>query len=270
MLRARILTAAVLVAILLPTILFGGVVGLAAAVLVFSQIALWEMTSCLPPLRSKLGRALTLALGVAITAGVTFLPDRAMLMAVAVFPLLVLTAHVILYHKVENTIDSVSNMVFALGYVAVPLGHAILLRRLEHGAAWILFVIVVIALGDAGAYFAGKYMGKRKFSKSISPSKTIEGLIGGLAGNLAGMVVIKVLFPDLPGLTYLVPLTLLLAVVGPVGDLCASAIKRRLQIKDYGTVFPGHGGVMDRADSLIPAFPTAYYFLILTVYTGQS
>jgi phosphatidate cytidylyltransferase len=155
-------------------------------------------------------------------------------------------------------------MIFVLAYVSIPLAHAILLRRLEFGIAWVFFVLVVICLGDAGAYFAGKYRGRHRFSANVSPSKTIEGLLGGVAGNFAGMLIIKLIFLDLAPWGTLARLTVLLAVAGPLGDLAASAIKRRLKIKDFGTIFPGHGGVLDRADSLIPAFPAAYYFLVLS------
>jgi len=75
----------------------------------------------------------------------------------------------------------------------------------------------------------------------------------------------KLAVPELPSLWILTQIAVLLAVLGPIGDLCASAIKRRLGIKDFGSIMPGHGGILDRADSLIPAFPATYYFLIITV-----
>jgi phosphatidate cytidylyltransferase len=80
------------------------------------------------------------------------------------------------------------------------------------------------------------------------------------------MLGVKVAFPGLPSVWYLLVLTLVLAVAGPLGDLIASMIKRRLAIKDFGSIMPGHGGVLDRADSLILAFPATFYFLILVGY----
>jgi len=144
------------------------------------------------------------------------------------------------------------------------LAHAILLRRLDNGIPLVFLVLVMISLGDAGAYFTGKYCGKHRFSKRVSPGKTVEGLAGGLAGCLAGMLIMKLIAPDLPAMGILLRLTVLLAIAGPLGDLVASAIKRKLDIKDYGCIMPGHGGVLDRADALIPAFPITYYFLILS------
>jgi phosphatidate cytidylyltransferase len=183
------------------------------------------------------------------------------------FPLIVLLVHLFLYEKIQQTVESASQMIFAVGYVIVPLSHAILIRRLDLGVPWIFFVMVVICLGDAGAYFVGRSYGKHRFSGKVSPSKTVEGLGGGVSGNLLGMVVSRLLFPELPAFEVLLVLTLLLALAGPLGDLSASAIKRRLAIKDFGSIMPGHGGVMDRADSLIFAFPTTYYFLLLVADT---
>jgi phosphatidate cytidylyltransferase len=94
----------------------------------------------------------------------------------------------------------------------------------------------------------------------------VEGLVGGLIGNLLGMVIMKVVVSNFPPLWDLLQLTIILAVVAPIGDLCASALKRRLAIKDFGSVIPGHGGVLDRADSLIPSFPVVFYFLSLSGY----
>jgi phosphatidate cytidylyltransferase len=133
------------------------------------------------------------------------------------------------------------------------------------GSAWVLFVLLVICLGDVGAYLSGKYLGKHRLAPAISPKKTIEGLFGGFAGNFLGMLIAEAFYPRLAPLSVLVQATLLLAVLGPLGDLCASALKRRMAIKDFGSLMPGHGGIMDRADSLIPAFPAVYYFLTLTV-----
>lgn len=267
MLAHRILTAAVLIAILVPVIFYGGVAGIAFLVTVFSAVALWELTAHLSTLKTRLARALTIGLGTAVAAAAYGFPAFAAVSVAVWVPLVVLLIHLILYHQIEDSILSASHMLFAVGYVAIPLSHGILLGRLDQGIAWIFFILVVIALGDTGAYFAGKYLGRHHFSPSISPGKTVEGLFGGVAGNLLGMVVIDALVPVLGPLWLLLLLTLVLAVTGPLGDLIASAVKRKLQIKDFGVTMPGHGGVLDRADSLIFAFPSAYYFI---VFVGGS
>jgi phosphatidate cytidylyltransferase len=266
-LMTRLLTAAVAIAILVPTLVFGRMHGVAALVAVLSTIAVWELAGHIPCLRRGLPCAINLALGLAVVAAMYAVPFVAVPAVLVGLPLLVLILHLFLYNVIESTVESSAFTILVLSYTVVPLGHAILLAKLDMGIAWVFFVLVVICLGDAGAYFTGKYIGKHHFSQRVSPGKTIEGLVGGLAGNLAGMGIMKLAVPELPGWWMMTQIALMLAVLGPIGDLCASAIKRRLDIKDFGSIMPGHGGVLDRADSLIPAFPATYYFLIIT---GQS
>jgi len=267
MLRDRVITAAVAIAILVPIFLLGGLEGVVFLVALFGGAALWELATCLPGLKTSPGKQLTLAVGLATAIAFYLVPPGALTAVLAWFPLLVVVLHLALYHRIERSVESASQMIFAVSYVMVPLSHATLVRQLEMGVSWIFLIMVVICLGDAGAYFAGKRFGKHRFSSSVSPSKTIEGLGGGVVGNILGMLIVKLCCPDLPPIATLLWLTLLLAIVGPVGDLCASMLKRRLEIKDFGSIMPGHGGVMDRADSLIFAFPAAYYFLVLV---GQT
>lgn len=266
MLRDRVITAAVIIAILVPLFLFGGVLGIALLVAALGGTAVWELARCLPALKRTPGKEVTLALGLGIIAAFYGSPQGTLMAVLAVYPLLVILIHLVLYHRIERTLESASEMMLALAYVIVPLSHAILVRRLDLGIAWIFFIMVVVCFGDVGAYFGGRYLGKHRFSKTISPSKTIEGLGGSLLGNLLGMLGVKLVFPALPSLWYLLVVTLMLAVAGPVGDLTASMMKRRLAIKDFGSIMPGHGGVLDRADSLILAFPATFYFLLLVGY----
>ena len=264
MLASRVATAAVLIAIVVPALLLGRVVAIALIVAFFAGMAVWELSGNLAALKSSLNRRLALGLGMLGIASFYWLPERALFAVVAWLPLLVIVLHLFLYNHIENTVESAVHMTFVLGYAVISLCHAILLGRLDPSNVWVFFVLVVVCLSDAGAYFAGRYYGKRHFSRRVSPSKTVEGLAGGLAAATMGMIVMKLIAPWLPSVWVLLPLTLLLVVADVVGDLCASAIKRRLNIKDFGVLLPGHGGVMDRADGLILAFPAAYHFLSLS------
>ncbi len=264
MLRDRVKTAVIAIAILVPPLLWGGVVGVAFLVAIFGSVAVWELSRNLSSLKSSPAAQFTVLGFLAIVACFHIFSIYGVVAAVVLLPLFILLLHLFLFNTLENTVDSSAQMIFVCAYVGVPLAHAILLRRLDNGVALVFLVLVAISLSDAGAYFAGKYYGRHRFSKRVSPGKTVEGLAGGLAGCLAGTLIMKVIVPDLPALGILVRLTVLLAIVGPLGDLVASAIKRKLDIKDYGSIMPGHGGVLDRADALIPAFPVTYYFLILS------
>jgi phosphatidate cytidylyltransferase len=263
MLLTRLISAAIAAAIIVPTLIWGGALGIALLVAGFGSIAVWELTEHLSGLRAWPCRIITLVLGLVVVVGFYRLPMTAVPALPVFLPLVIIVLHLIFYRLIENTVDSAGQMLLVIAYAVVPLAHAILLGRLNMGAAWVFFVLVVISLGDVGAYFAGKHLGKHRLAPAVSPGKTVEGLFGGIVGNFAGMLITEAMIPDLAHLKVLVQATLLLAVLGPLGDLCASALKRRLAIKDFGTLMPGHGGIMDRADSLIPAFPAVYYLLIL-------
>lgn len=266
MLRDRIIAAGVLIALIVPLLIWGGVEGVTLLVALAVCVGLLELCAALPGLRPTLVRVLTVATGLALVGAFYFLAIPGLFAVVIFLPLFVLILHLIFYHSIENTVDSASHMILALAYVAIPLGHAILMRKFDHGVGWVFLVLFVVCLGDTGAYFAGKRFGKHRLVPTISPSKTVEGLAGVIAGGFVGMVIVKLADPGLAPLKTLVPLTVLLAFAGPVGDLIASALKRRLQVKDFGSLLPGHGGLMDRADSLIMAFPVGYHFLVLTEY----
>ncbi len=268
MLRDRVITAAIAVAILVPILIFGGVEGVALLVLACSAVAVSELSSHLSALKEPISRAFLLFVGFLILASFYLLPLDKTLTVVVWYPLIILLLHLFLYNVIENTIESVSQMIFVTAYIVIPLGHAILLGRLQMGIVWIFFVLVVVCLGDAGGYFVGRYLGKHRFSKRISPAKTVEGFLGGAVGNFAGMLAMKLVVPQLPPYHILFPLTVVIGVVAPLGDLCASAIKRRLEIKDFGSLMPGHGGIMDRADSLIFAFPVTYHFLLFAGFVA--
>ena len=122
------------------------------------------------------------------------------------------------------------------------------------------FFFLVIFGSDAGAYFAGRAWGKHKLAPSISPGKTVEGLIGGLIAAAAfATVSTATFFPELP-YQFSIPLACVLAAVGVLGDLCESAMKRGSGAKDAASILPGHGGFLDRLDSLLFGAPILYYF----------
>ncbi len=124
----------------------------------------------------------------------------------------------------------------------------------------LLFFLVVLFGSDSGAYFAGRAFGKHKLAPAISPGKTIEGLIGGIvaAAGFAALCTF-VFFPELP-YNFSIPLAIVMAVVGVLGDLAESAMKRGSGAKDAANILPGHGGLLDRLDSLLFNAPILYYF----------
>ncbi|MBA2379584.1 MAG: phosphatidate cytidylyltransferase [Blastocatellia bacterium] len=124
----------------------------------------------------------------------------------------------------------------------------------------LLFFLVVMFGSDSAAYFTGKAAGKHKLARTISPGKTMEGLVGGLvaAAGFAALA-IWLFFPELP-YTVGIPLAIAMAAIGVLGDLAESAMKRGSDTKDAATILPGHGGLLDRLDSLLLNAPILYYF----------
>lgn len=132
------------------------------------------------------------------------------------------------------------------------------------GPYLLLFLMLLIWAADIGAYFAGRKFGQRKLAPKVSPGKTIEGVIGGLCASLLVAVVGMFLFEiPLMDALWFIPLCIIVVIFSVMGDLLESLFKRRVGVKDSGTIFPGHGGVMDRIDSLTAAAPVFALGLIL-------
>jgi phosphatidate cytidylyltransferase len=153
---------------------------------------------------------------------------------------------------------------FAAGFLYVPLllVHLLLLRYAPHGSEWVFLLMVVVMAGDTGAYYVGSSFGKHKLYPVVSPNKSVEGACGGLAGSILGAFIARAtFFPELAPVDCLVT-ALLLGVLGQLGDLFESLLKRGFGVKDSGSIIPGHGGILDRLDSILFAAPAAYYYAV--------
>lgn len=146
-------------------------------------------------------------------------------------------------------------------YIGLTLGTLVSTRTLPSGEWLIVFIAVVTWASDIGAYYAGTLWGRHPLAPSISPKKSIEGLAGGLALAMGVALLTQIwLVPQLTLLHALI-LGLLMTGTGLVGDLCESAMKRAVGVKDSGGILPGHGGMLDRLDSLLFTAPTFYYYV---------
>ena len=154
-------------------------------------------------------------------------------------------------------------------YLGMAAAHFILLRQLNNGQWWLLLALAGTWLADSGAYFIGRKFGVHKMTPSLSPKKSWEGLAGGVAfgvifGALLAVVLSQVLNLYLPWWAGAV-LGLIGALIGVLGDLSISMIKREVGAKDSGHIIPGHGGVLDRLDSLLFTIIVSYYFIVWVV-----
>ncbi|MDH4321862.1 MAG: phosphatidate cytidylyltransferase, partial [Desulfobulbaceae bacterium] len=143
-------------------------------------------------------------------------------------------------------------------YVGFCGAHLILLRHQPAGVAWLLWLTGITVGSDSLAYYAGRLFGKRKLCPAVSPGKTVVGFVGGLVGSVAVSVLLaRFLFIDHDPLVMGLAAALL-SCVGVLGDLCESVIKRAMAVKDSGSILPGHGGILDRIDSLLFTAPVLY------------
>ncbi|HUV35822.1 MAG TPA: phosphatidate cytidylyltransferase [Patescibacteria group bacterium] len=164
----------------------------------------------------------------------------------------------------------ISVTIFGVFYVAWLGSHLILLRELPHlkglnyslGFSFVIVVFVLTWCYDTGAYTIGKLFGRRKIFPLISPGKTLEGVFGGIGFSIAGILVTRVIVADYLTVVQAVALAIIASVIGQLGDLVESMIKRDVKIKDTSTTIPGHGGVLDRFDSLLFTSPLIYYFFM--------
>ena len=134
------------------------------------------------------------------------------------------------------------------------------LRHGPDGLQWVFCALIATWGNDTAAYFVGRFFGKRKLFPSVSPNKTWEGFAGGMAGSLAGMFVAKATFFNALTAADCLIVGVFTGVIGPIGDLSESMLKRTYQVKDSSRIIPGHGGVLDRIDALIFNAPAVLFY----------
>ena len=239
-----------------PAGLFG-LAALAAVIAVTEFYRLAFHTARVPALVQLTGLAATVLL-LATAQWPGLLPDRAVvtgliLIALCV-PLAVQRAHA---HGLTDPVL----LAFGPLYIGLALGHVLMTRALADGEWLVFFVVLVTWAGDTGAYYAGMSVGRNKLAPSISPNKTVEGLIGGLILAVVAAFAAREWF--LPSFTTgdCLAAGLLLTAAGVAGDLAESALKRGAGVKDSGSLLPGHGGLLDRLDSLLFTAPVFYYYV---------
>lgn len=180
--------------------------------------------------------------------------------------IIVLFSLIIFLHDKYNLHD-ISLTIFGVFYVAFLFAFVILTRNLEGGQFYIWMVFIGAFATDTSAYFTGLLMGKTKLLPAISPKKTLEGAIGGIVGCVIVMVLYGAWLNGYQAREISVPLYhfaligVLSGILSQIGDWAASAIKRYVKIKDYGNIMPGHGGVLDRFDSILFTAPVVYFYI---------
>ncbi|MCH2173268.1 phosphatidate cytidylyltransferase [Myxococcota bacterium] len=290
-LRPRLLTAAILIPAVIYVITQGGLTYLAVVVIIvlLGEYEIYEL------LREKGAHP---AVGLGMVAGallpvISFYGSVNWSTIMITAALLATMVMELRRQRINEAMASISGTFFGIVYVGWLLSHAVVLRNFDHsvidhygagaaarlgveagtGAFLMLYTLFVVVLCDAGAYFAGRAYGRRKLASAISPGKTVEGALGGILAGVVGGCLAKagsdVFWPQFSHLLdwqATVGFAVILAIVGIVGDLTESLLKRDADVKDAGRLLPGMGGVLDRIDAPLLAIPVMYYLMLFYVY----
>lgn len=272
--KERTVSAVILVIVALATILPGGII-LALTLYVISMIGFFELTkACGVRERGKDGSYLKVngleimgVLCITVYYAMLYVTQSTEYSMLFVIMMLIALMFVYVFGFSKYNANQVMNTYFSLIYAPVMLSFIFLTRQLENGIYLVWMIFISSWISDTCAYLVGVMIGKHKLAPVLSPKKSIEGSVGGIVG---AAIVGGLFGAYLDSALYTENFVLILAVVGgvgsvisQVGDLAASAIKRNHDIKDYGNLIPGHGGIMDRFDSVIFTAPITYFLIIM-------
>lgn len=267
---ARVLTAIIFLPILFSALWLGAPIWFAAMAGLAILLGLYEYCS----LTKSGGQVQMMIAAVAILAAFYFHRHELIPAILAALVIVELIVQFWQFHtnphseNFEQVLPTAAVRTFGVMYVALLGGYIVAIQVIESPIPKLpaklltLFFIVVFG-GDTGAYYTGRTLGKHKLSPRISPGKTVEGLIGGIAGSmLAAVTAHFTFFPELQ-LGHAILLGFVMCLLGAVGDLCESMLKRGAKAKDAGKLIPGHGGLLDRLDSMLFNAPVLYYFYVI-------
>ncbi len=269
MLRARLATAAVVIPLLLALIIVAPYWLFAPVIGILAVLGVAEYATMAFPARTG-ERVLNVLLGTILVAAIATPHAHAVPAALATIIIVGLIWTLLVRRDFEDGLRDLGLSLVGIFYTGLLLPHFIWLRTLDvwqvgwplaEGARWVIFVLLIGMAGDAGGYAVGHAIGRHKLAPRVSPGKTIEGAIGIVLASLIGAGAAKLIFLQAHSWTELLLLGLVMAILGQLGDLSESIMKRTFGVKESGWLFPGHGGLLDRTDSLLFPVTFLYYYL---------
>jgi len=259
MLKHRIFSAIILIGIIIASVFYEWLFNL--MIILFIAAGLYEFFTMLEKKGIKIYKYFGIGMGIVIPLSIMsrFEPTKKWELLFIVLMLLFL---IIMQFKRRNNsgvIVDISTTLFGIMYVSWFFSFLIKIRQLDGGVGFFIAVLLITKLGDIGAYLIGKRFGKTPLMPRISPKKSVEGAIAGLVFSICGALACKPLL----NFTYphLVFVGIFVGLLGQIGDLSESLIKRDCQVKDSGSILPGMGGVLDEIDSLLFTAPVFYFYL---------
>ena len=263
--KQRVISGAVLVVILAITLYFGGIVtcGLMALVSLVGNMELLRVYGV-----NKKTPGIVCYLATVLYYIAIYLDRMDIIVPMMVIYLLVMLAvYVLTFPTYSDKQIMAAFMDFF--YVSVMLSFVYLIRNMEHGLVLVLLIFVSSWINDTCAYFVGRALGKHKMAPKLSPKKSIEGCIAGIVGAVIIALIYTYAINSIKGFEYsyiyITIFTIILSIIGQIGDFAASSIKRYADVKDFSNLIPGHGGMLDRIDSIIFIAPFAYILLNIIV-----
>lgn len=256
----RVLSTLVLLPVFVWIVMGAPIWVFGATVVLVAALGQWEFTGMFERSGVRVFRALGLIGGTLVTASFALpISERAAFTGAL---LLVLSAA--LWPPRDGVIDWRGMTVTAFGIVYVNwlLGYAFWLRDLESGKEWVFLLVWVTWLGETAAYLVGSVVGRHALAPLISPKKTVEGAAAQLVMSVVAALLARAWFFPALSLPGAILVGVVLGVVGQVGDLVESALKRSVGVKDTGSLIPGHGGMLDRIDSLLFNTPVLFYYAV--------
>ncbi|CEA04526.1 Phosphatidate cytidylyltransferase [Metalysinibacillus saudimassiliensis] len=258
--KQRIITAIIAAALFIPFVVYGK---WPFAVLVFAMAAVGFFEI----LRMKHISLLSVpgVLGLVALAGLLLPTEWAVkvgdvttlgTMEILFFTFILLLVYTVII-KNTFTFDDVGFIIASVFYVGLGFHYFIETRFI--GLEFVVFALLIVWTTDSGAYFVGRKLGKNKLWPEISPNKTIEGFVGGIVIAVIFAVGMQLIYPITDSWLALIAVTIVASIFGQMGDLVESAIKRHYDVKDSGTLLPGHGGILDRFDSLLFVLPLLHF-----------
>jgi phosphatidate cytidylyltransferase len=256
----RWITGVIAVPILFGVIAYGGVEAFAVLIVLASLVGMAEYNRMAfgPGFTPEKAETLVIALLILLAA---FFANLPMLLAVLTFGVMtVLMLNLLRIRGQGLDMANAGRVILGVLYIPLLMAHFILIRQSHSGILWVFFILVLAFAGDIAAYYIGRRFGKNKLLPEVSPGKTVEGIFGLVAGSIVGCLLFKLFFfPMLPAI-HAVILGMVGSIVGQLGDLSESALKRAAGMKDSGMLLPGHGGILDRLDCLMFITPFVYYY----------
>ncbi len=262
--KIRILAAAIGIAIMIPILLLSDTILLPILTALFAVVGSYEISAAV----GAKGKIYFLIPSFLYAAAVPFLTadfvyrgavNYLAAVAAITFLYVIVMLAVTVFANGKEVFSSASQIILGTVYVTVGFAALSLLRNFENGGYLYVMPLIGAWITDAGAYFVGFFLGKHKLSPAISPKKTIEGSIGGLLFGTASFVIygliLQLAYGVAPNYVMLAVAGLIVSVISQIGDLAASLIKREHGVKDFGNLMPGHGGILDRFDSVIAVAP---------------